>query len=162
MERITKAEIMQTFKSSVPSVISPQLPQSSETAIEMLRDLGAPKWSILVLEMAQDKRHDLAPHTLRFWKEKLKDVPDALVCEALITGRWKLFPSIDEVLIVVEEIRERLNQKVGEDSWEHYKREQKRAEREGLLATDCDYAELRKKLRELFGDPTVKIEKGDV
>jgi len=80
-----------------------------------------------------------------------------MVCEALTTGRWKLFPSVDDVLIVVEEIRERLLQTVGEKEYADYRREQQRAAREGLLATDEEYAAMRAKLRELFGDPTVRV-----
>lgn len=156
MERITQAELSLASKSNEHLITSQPLPQSSEEAIQFLREQGAPQWTIRVLEMAQDKRHDLPPHSLRYWREKLKDIPDHIVCEALMTGRWQLFPSVDDVLKVVEEIRERLAQKAGESEYDHYRREQERAKREGLLATKADYATMRKRLRELFGDPTAK------
>jgi len=88
--------------------------------------------------------------------EKLKRIPDALVCEALTKARWAYFPSVDDVLRVVEEIQETLLQQAGESEFECYRREQKRAELEGLLASEADYAVMRKRLRELFGDPTAK------
>lgn len=153
MERITQQELSLASKSSEHLAISQPSPQSSEEAIQRLRDYGAPQWTIRVLEMAQDKRHDLPPHSLRYWREKLKGIPDGIVCEALLTGRWKLFPSVDEVLAVVEEIRERLAQRAGESDYDRYKRGQDRAAKEGLLATEEDYAAMRKRLRELFGDP---------
>jgi hypothetical protein len=37
--------------------------------------------------------------------------------------------------------------------WEKYKAEQKKAAEEGKMATDEDYALMRSKLKELFGDP---------
>ncbi len=158
MERINQAELSRVSKSNEHLTTSPPSPLSSEEAIQYLRDQGAPQWTIRVLEMAQDKRHDLPPHSLRYWREKLKDIPDQIVCEALLTGRWKLFPSVDDVLIVVEEIRERMAQRAGESDYERYKRNQEYAATHGLLATEEDYAAMRKRLRELFGDPTAKPE----
>jgi len=157
MERINQTELSRVVKSSEPLGTLAQLPSSSEEAIQQLRQMGAPQWSIRVLEMAQDKRHDLAPHSLRFWKEKLSGIPDELVCEALMTGRWQLFPSVDDVIIRVEEIRERRHQVSGEQAYAKYKREQREAKSAGLLATDADYEAMRAKLRELFGDPTVRV-----
>lgn len=157
MERINQTELSRVARSSEPSGTLAQLPSSSEEAIQQLRKMGAPQWSIRVLEMAQDKRHDLAPHSLRYWKEKLRGIPDEIVCEALTTGRWQYFPSVDDVLIAVGEIRERLVQRAGESDYERFQREQRRAAQEGLLATESDYAAMRTKLRELFGNPGVRV-----
>jgi hypothetical protein len=97
----------------------------------------------------------MAPHLLRYWAEKLTNVPDELICEALTTARWELFPSVDDVLRAVDGIREARR---GGREWEQWKAGQKRAAREGKLATEDDYAQMRSRLRELFGDPTVKTE----
>jgi hypothetical protein len=51
----------------------------------------SPSWLGLALQIAQDKRHDIAAPTLRLWKEKLKKFSDQAVCDALMTGKWELF-----------------------------------------------------------------------
>lgn len=66
-------------------------------------------WAMIVLQMAQDKRHDLAAGTLRFWREKLKHYPESTVCKALMSGRWQLFPSVDDVISEVERIQKEPN-----------------------------------------------------
>ncbi len=106
--------------------------------------------------MAQDKRHDLAPHALRFWVAKLRGFSDRLITRALRQGRWEFFPSVDDVILLMEQIQERDVQDAGSGNWKHYQERQKYAEENGLLATDEDYAYMRKRLRELFGDPTAK------
>jgi hypothetical protein len=138
------------------SAISQPLPQSSEEAIEWLRKNGAPEWQIVALQMAQDKRHDFAPHTLRLWIDKLADYPDSLVCRAMKQGRWEYFPSVDDVLKMADLLRERDAQEAGNRDWLAYKAQNAAAERDGRMATEEDYAEMRSKLRELFGDPTAK------
>ena len=159
MQRIQATEIEHlASKSSAPLAISQPSPLSSEEAIDQLRRLGAPEWSIRVTMLAQDKRHDMAPHLLRYWAEKLKNVPDELICEALTTARWELFPSVDDVLRVVDEIRERRRVAQGDREWQKWKADQAQAAREGKLATEEDCAMLRRRLRELFGDPTIKTE----
>lgn len=60
------------------------------------------------------------------------------------------------MLIEIEFVQEKRVQEKGNRDWLKYKSEQKRAESDGLLATDEDYAVMREKLRELFGDPTKK------
>ena len=156
MERINQTELIKAVKSSEHITTLQPLPQSSEEAIEYLKAMGAPRWSIRVLEMAQDKRHDLAPHTLRYWTEKLKGIPDLLICQALTNGRWDFFPSVDDVLQQIELIREQLNQCAGEAAYDAYREQQREAEAKGLLATEEDYAYMRKRLREIFGDPTAR------
>jgi hypothetical protein len=76
------------------------LPQSS--ALELLRQAGATEWEVVLYQMAQDKRHDLDPGILPYWRAKLKNRSDAAICEALMQGRWEFFPSVDQVLDLLE------------------------------------------------------------
>ena len=116
----------------------------------------SPNWLGLVLQIAQDKRHDIAAPTLRFWKEKLKGFADGLICQALSEGRWEFFPDVDKVISQIEAIQERKRQENDNAQWEAYKLRQQAALREGRMASDEDYAYMRSKLREIFGDPTAK------
>jgi hypothetical protein len=122
-------------------------PQSSQPS---------PKWLGLVLQIAQDKRHDIAAPTLRFWREKLKNFRDETVCEALLAGKWPYFPSVDQVIGEIERLQERSRQENANRDWLAYRQRQAQAEREGRMATDEDYAEMRAALRKVFGDPTAK------
>lgn len=115
-----------------------------------------PKWLGIVAQIAQDKRHDMAAATLRFWREKLKNYADELICTALISGKWQFFPSVDQVIEQIEIIQERRRQESANREWAAYKANQLKAEMEGRLATEEDYAEMRAALRRCFGDPTAK------
>ena len=114
------------------------------------------KWMGIAVQMAQDKRHDLAPEVLKLWIKKLERHPDDLVCEALVSGIWEYFPSVDQVISQVERIQDRKRQDSANREWDHWKANMKRAQEEGLMATEEDYAEMRAALRKHFGDPTAK------
>jgi hypothetical protein len=114
------------------------------------------KWPGIAVQIAQDKRHDIAAPTLRFWKEKLKAFRDETVCEALTSGRWELFPSVDQVIAEVERLNERKRHENANRDWQGWKANMRRAQDEGLLASEEDYAEMRAALRRVFGDPTAK------
>jgi len=116
----------------------------------------SPKWLGLVFQIAQDKRHDIAAPTLRFWREKLKKYPDQVVCEALLSIECKLFPSVDDVIAEIGRLAERKRHENANRDWEQWKAGMRRAQEEGLMATDEDYAEMRAALRKVFGDPTAK------
>ena len=113
-------------------------------------------WLGIVLQIAQDKRHDLAAPTLRFWKEKLKNFQDNTVCEALLSGQWEFFPSVDQVIKEIDLINERKRHENANRDWQQWKANLKRAKTEGLLATEQDYEEMRAALRKYYGDPTAK------
>lgn len=98
----------------------------------------------------------MAAATLRFWREKLKNYADELICTALISGKWQFFPSVDQVIEQIEIIQERRRQESANREWAAYKANQLKAEMEGRLATEEDYAEMRAALRRCFGDPTAK------
>lgn len=115
-----------------------------------------PTWVPLILTIAQDKRHDLAAATLRLWRAKLKPFADADVQEALLSGAWEFFPSVDQVIDRLERILAARAQESVNREWRKWKAEQKRAEQEGLLATEEGIAEMRAALRKLAGkDRTV-------
>jgi hypothetical protein len=63
---------------------------------------------------------------------------------------------VDQVIVEMEMLAERKRHEDANRNWELWKASQSRAKAEGLLATEEDYAEMRKRLRELFGDPTAK------
>jgi len=113
-------------------------------------------WMGVMLQIAQDKRHDLAPEVLKFWAKKLGKIEDELICLALMSGRWKYFPAIDQVLDEIDRIRESRRQQAVNRDWANYKANQLKAEMEGRLATSEDYAEMRAALRRCFGDPEAK------
>jgi hypothetical protein len=65
---------------------------------------------------------------------------------------------VDQVIAEVERLNERKRHENANRDWESYKAEQQRAERNGLLATDDDYAAMREALRKHFGDPAARPE----
>ena len=98
MDRMDQTELNGLIhKSQEQQIISQQSKRYSD---------HPPRWTLVVAQMAQDKRHDLAPHTLLFWTQKLKNFPDELICDALMLGRWGWFPSCDDVLEQIDKIRE--------------------------------------------------------
>lgn len=105
-----------------------------------------PKWMDTLRMLAKDKRFEWFPGMARYWTEKLKAYPGPIVNAVLLQIHWTLFPSTDEVIEELETLRETWRQERDDDAWQHWKLEQERAARDGLLATDEDYAELRKGL----------------
>lgn len=119
------------------------------------------RWLELVGQIAQDKRHDLASGTLRFWKLKLAKYSDDIICQALAEGIWQFFPSVDNVIQQIEAILRRDREDACNKAWDDWKAEQERAKRDGLLATEEQLAEVReglKKLAESKAMPQVKRE----
>lgn len=125
-----------------------------------------PSWLDTLRLLARDKHVDWIFGMRRFWMEKLKAYPEPLVEHILIHSHWKLFPSADEVIEEIELLRETWRQESAERSWMRWKLEQERAGREGLLATEQDYAELREAAKRLAmskrlelppAPPTVRI-----
>lgn len=106
-----------------------------------------PHWLDTLKLVARDKHYDWLVGMANFWKEKLKPYPGPLIEHVLIHTHWKLFPSADEVIEEIELMREEWRQEAAEKSWLHWKLEQERAGREGLLATEADYQELREAMK---------------
>lgn len=89
--------------------------------------------------------------------QKLRNCTDEIVSEALISGRWSLFPSVDEVLDQIDLIKERRRQESGEREWNSYRLEQKRAAEDGRLASEADYSQMREALQKMgMSQPTIK------
>lgn len=62
------------------------------------------KWITVVEQIAHDKHYDLTPEALQFWTHKLHGIADDEICDALLLGRWKFFPSVDDVLEQIDKI----------------------------------------------------------
>src|SRR5205809_5498820 len=83
-----------TLRSPEPSAISQRAPESLDEAIQLIEDSGAPKWFRPMMQLAQDRRHDLPDMTLQFLKAKFSGIPEKLVCEALMLYAGEFFPSV--------------------------------------------------------------------
>lgn len=155
--KLIKRKPNQAPKSPEPMAITRQLPMATDFSelVEHLRAAGAPEWEILILQMSQDKRHDLAPHVMPYWREKLKNLPDKMICAALLSGAWQFFPSVDQVLEQVELVAERGMQTKGEAEWATWKAENRRAEKEGRMASEKDYEWARREFREIANRPSI-------
>lgn len=81
-------------------------PSSTSEAAAMMRSFerlsDLPGWAGILHALAQDKRHDLAPHVIELWKVKLAPYRDEDIAQVLVRGEWKFFPSVDEVIYAVE------------------------------------------------------------
>jgi len=109
-----------------------------------------PQWVQLLVQMGQDKRHDLAPGILSYWKEKLSRYSDSEVCAALRLYAGEFFPAVDDITGVIERRRK---DAATNRPWEQFKAGQAQAAVEGKLATDEDYAELREVFRRIAMAP---------
>ena len=114
------------------------------------------RWLELVAQIAQDKRHDLSTGTLRFWNLKLAKYSDQTICQALAEGIWDYFPSVDQVIQQIEAIMRRDREDRTTAQWDSWRKRQAEAEREGKLATEEQYAEMRAALRKLAGLKTLE------
>src|SRR5947208_11260182 len=105
--------------SSLPTTSCAQL-----LTVDPQRKSSRPEWVELVLVIAQDKKHELPPAVLRFWKAKLEPFRDEAICQALLSGRWKFFPSVDEVIDLIEEQEEcnRLQVEEEREKWAEHQR----------------------------------------
>jgi hypothetical protein len=63
---------------------------------------------------------------------------------------------VDQVIAEVERLNERKRHENANLEWNTYKDRQEAAMRDGRMASEEDYAYMRSKLREIFGDPTAK------
>jgi hypothetical protein len=63
---------------------------------------------------------------------------------------------VDQVIVEIGRLMERKRHDNANRDWQQWKANMRRAQQEGLLATEADYAEMRAALRRTFGDPTAK------
>jgi hypothetical protein len=83
----------------------------------------APNWAEILKVMAVDLRHELLAPVLCYWQEKLKPFADEDISKALIAGRWKFFPSVDDVIESIETHKEQERSRVQEKQTAEYLRE---------------------------------------
>jgi hypothetical protein len=89
------------LKSPEPTETLQRQSRSLDEAIQLIEDSGAPKWLRPMMQLAQDRRHDLPDITLRFWKAKFSGIPENLVCEALMSYCGPFFPSVEDILAII-------------------------------------------------------------
>ena len=89
---LKSSELTATSQQSLQPVRSISGELGLEETIQALELSGAPRWMSLILRIAQDKRNDLAPHAMRYWKDKLRSFSDDRICDALMAGVWEFFP----------------------------------------------------------------------
>lgn len=128
---------------------------TTTTALSVSEPLE-PRWADLVEKLAQDLRQDLAPGILTLWKEKLRNYSDREICEGLMSQNWLLFPSVFNLADVLDQRREERYGDKADIEWRSWKATQAQAEVEGRMATDEDYAELRKTFQEIIAKPMSK------
>jgi hypothetical protein len=63
---------------------------------------------------------------------------------------------VDQVIVEIGRLEERKRHENANRDWQGWKANMRRAQEEGLLASEEDYAEMRATLRRVFGDPTAK------
>ena len=101
-------ESQQLTRSGINSQLARPSNTSEAAAImrrfEQLSELTG--WAGILHALAQDKRHDLAPHVIELWKVKLARFRGEDITEVLIGGEWKFFPSVDEVIVRLEGLAE--------------------------------------------------------
>jgi hypothetical protein len=75
---------------------------STTTELSLCEPSELPQWAEVLMQLAQDKRHDLAPGILRFWMEKLQNYTDVEICKGLLLYAGEYFPSVDVIIDHVE------------------------------------------------------------
>jgi hypothetical protein len=123
---------------------APKLKDSTTTLQKSSGPSAPPLWVGIVVQMAQDKRHDMGPGILSYWKVKLQKYGDIEITQALLGSGWEFFPSVDNVISAINANRAVAAGERADLEWQQWRRTQKAAEANGLLATDEQYDELRK------------------
>lgn len=123
-----------------------------ESLCEQLRQAGTPEWEILVIQMAQDMRHDISPAVMPLWREKLKRFSDVTVCRALKSFSGRFFPSLPDVLEAITRDAEDAQLAKSNREWVERKEAEKKP---GVLATEDQYEDLRRECREILAKAPV-------
>jgi hypothetical protein len=119
----------QALNSSDALAMPPPQSVSLYGMMQLLEAPGVPKWVRPVLQLAQDRRHDLPAMTLEFWKVKLLGIPEELVVEALLLYAKPFFPSIQDVLEIIERKRQSAAALKQEAYWADYDRNRRDIEK---------------------------------
>src|SRR5689334_6836324 len=115
------------LQTSAPSPLVTEFHQLAK----LMRDRGAQEWEILILRIAQDKRHSISPEVMPYWRAKLKNYPDLEVRHALMLYKGEFFPQVDQIIELIEGQRELKYLGKINAEWSTWKTRQKEAEQEG-------------------------------
>jgi len=64
-----------------------------------------PRWIVILSALALDKRQDLPEELIGLWRVKLKSFPAREIEKALLAYQGQFFPSVDEVIGLIEASR---------------------------------------------------------
>lgn len=136
-----------------------QLVRSSDSKTISVRSSEplVPQWAGILMQMAQDKRHELAPGMARYWREKMIDYSDKEISDALMLYTGEFFPSVDQIIATMDRKRDYQATNKG---WEEYKQAQRKAAAEGRLATQEERDALREVFRKIAEAPVEFTHKG--
>jgi hypothetical protein len=110
-----------------------------------------PAWAGLLLSIAQSKSREMLPGEMRLWQVKLGGYSTETVEKAFLRYRGEYFPDPNTIAELCDLVQESALQERGNNDWERYKAEQRKAEQEGKLATEEDRQALRASLRKMAG-----------
>lgn len=67
-----------------------------------------PRWIGILVQMAQDKHHDLIPGSAKYWRLKLEagSYRDEEICQALLAYSGEFFPSVDDIVALIQQRRD--------------------------------------------------------
>src|SRR6266496_2870496 len=102
-----------TDQSNQDSLV-PRSPGTTTTALSLSEPSELPQWAEMLAQIAQDKRHDLAPGILRLWKVKLSHYRDQEIVDALLLYAGEYFPSVDTIIATMDRRRERRAEEKGD------------------------------------------------
>lgn len=120
--------------------------------------LQPPQWGGLLLTLAQSRTKELTSSEIKLWEAKLSGYPSDLVEWALLNYNGEFFPNPSTICRMIEVKRESLAAEDANREWQAWKEGQAQAEREGQLATQEQYDELREVLRKIaFGPPLIQM-----
>ena len=107
MRRSTEAIVDQVGKLLKPDSLARRSQDSLTTSQKSSEPSEPPPWAELLLQIAQDKRHDLAPGILQLWKVKLQSYKAWEINEALMLYAGEFFPSVDDITAMMNRGRTR-------------------------------------------------------
>jgi hypothetical protein len=105
--------------------------------------------------LAQSRYKELTTPEIALWKAKLSAYPNELIEWALLSYNGEFFPNPSAICRMIELKQEQSFAEQQQAEWPAWKASQAQAEREGSLATDADYEQLRKKCREILAKAPV-------
>lgn len=121
-----------------------------EKSLATTQPRSQPRWAGLLWTLAQSRTKELTTAEVALWKAKLSGYSDDLVEWALVKYNGEFFPNPSTICRMIEVKREAMLGESQNREWNAYKATQAQAAREGQLASDEQYEELRAKCREIM------------